>query len=263
VSGIHLRLSSDGGWQLYDENLQGQDSALCVPSDPACAGVAAPSARPVQRRTLAAGRVSAPAGGWHRLGLRFSGEHVTALLDGERLAEADNAVHASGQAGLGVSPWRHAEFDDLSVTPVRPSGGVRYLPAQLLGATGTGFHHGYEPRKAVDGSAQSMWHNEWSPRTSLPQSITVDTGRPRAIAKVTYQPREDGNGNGVITRYELATSVDGVAFTPAASGTWPLDTDRKEIELSGVTARFVRLTALAAGGGYASAAEIQIAVPAG
>jgi hypothetical protein len=263
VSGIHLRLSEDGDWQLYDENLRGQDSTLCVPSDPACAGVARQRTHPVQRRMLATGRAPVPARTWHRLRLRFSGDQVTAFLDGKRLARVDSPVHVSGQAGLGVSPWRHAEFDDLAVTPVRPTGNIRYLPGQRLGATGTGFHHGYEPRKAVDGSAQSMWHSEWSPLASLPQSVTVDTGRTRRIAQVTYQPREDGNPNGVITRYELATSTDGISYSPAASGTWPLDATRKTITLPDVAARFVRLTALGAGAGYASAAEIQIGVPAG
>jgi O-glycosyl hydrolase len=262
VSGIHLRLSSTGEWRLYDENLRGQDTDLCLPSDPACAGIETRRARPVQRRTLASGRVAAGTG-WHRLGLGFSGDQVTAAVDGRAITQVTSPVHASGQAGLGVSPWQQAEFDDLAVTPVRAANGLRYLPAQSLSATATAFHPGYEPRKAVDGSVESMWHNEWSPRTSLPQSITVDTGRVRRIAQVTYQPRADGNPNGVITRYELATSTDGVTYTPVATGTWPLDPARKAIALPGTEARHVRLTALDAGGGYASAAEIQIAVPAG
>jgi O-glycosyl hydrolase len=74
VSGIHLRVSRTGEWQLYDENLRGQDTTLCVPSDPACADVAAASRRPVQRRTLAAGRTTVGAGAWHRLRLGFSGD---------------------------------------------------------------------------------------------------------------------------------------------------------------------------------------------
>jgi O-glycosyl hydrolase len=260
VSGIHLRVSSTGEWRLYDENLRGQDSDLCVPSNPSCAGIASLRHRPVQRKTLASGRAPVTARTWHRLGLGFAGNHVTAFLDGRRIAQVDTPVHASGQVGLGVSPWQNAQFDNLSVTPARSPGSLRYLPAQELSATGTSFHHGDEPRKAVDGSVQSIWHTEWSPRTSLPQAITVDTGRTRRIGKVTYQPREDGNPNGVITRYGLATSVDGVTFTPAATGTWPLDTTRKEIDLPDVGARFIRLTALDAGGGYASAAEIQVAV---
>jgi hypothetical protein len=108
-----------------------------------------------------------------------------------------------------------------------------------------------------------MWHAEWSPRAVLPQALTVDTGRARPIARITYQPREDGNTNGIITRYELAASADGVSYTPVAAGTWPLDATRKTITLGGVRARFLRLTALDAGGGYASAAEIQVGVPAG
>jgi hypothetical protein len=263
VSGVHLRVSGAGDWQLYDENLQGQDSTLCVPSDPACAGVTARPSRPVQRRTLAAGRTPLTPGTWHRMGLGFSGDQVTAFLDGTRLARATSPVHASGQVGVAVSPWRQAEFDDLSVSPVAPAGNVRYLPGQWLSVTGSDFHHGYEPRKAVDGSVQSLWHNEWSPRASLPQSVTVDTGRTRLISQVTYQPREDGNPNGVITRYALATSNDGISYTPVAGGTWPLDAARKTISLPDVTARYLRLTALDGGGGYASAAEIQIGVPAG
>lgn len=169
---------------------------------------------------------------------------MTASLDGRRLARVVSSTHVSGQAGLAVAPWRHAEFDDLAVTPVAPAGDVRYLPGQWLSATGTGFHHGYEPRKAVDGSVESMWHSEWSPRAALPQAVTVDTGRTRRISQVTYQPREDGNHNGVITRYELATSVDGVTYTRVASGTWPLDATRKSISLPDVEARYVRLTAI-------------------
>ncbi len=259
VSGIHLRLSENGRWRLYDDDLRGQDSELCVPSDPSCAGVRNASPRPVERHDLGAGRARITAGTWHRLGLEFSGDQVTAFLDGRRIARADAPRHASGQAGLAVSPWRHAEFDDLSVTPVRPAGGVCFLPAQELSATGTGFHAGYEPRKAVDGSVQSMWHTEWAPASALPQSITVDTGRPRRIAEVTVQPREDGGTNGVITRYALATSVDGRRFTPAARGTWPAGDARQTVRLPGVDARYVRLTALGGGGGLASVAEIQVA----
>ncbi len=263
VSGIHLRLSTDGQWRLYDENLRGQDADLCLPSDPSCTGAARASARPARRRTLASGRAAPAAGRWHRLALAFSGDRVTAFVDGRPVAAVTDPVHASGQAGLGVSPWQRAEFDDLAVTPVPPRGDVRFLPGQTLSATATTFHHGYEPRTAVDGSVQSMWHSEWSPRATLPQSITVDTGRPRNVAEVTYQPREDGNGNGIITRYRLETSLDGVTFTPVAQGSWAADTTRKVVDLPGApAARYLRLTALQAGGGYASAAEIQVAVPA-
>ncbi len=261
VSGIHLRLSDDGRWRLYDENLRGQDSDLCEPSDPSCGGVSNLRTRQVLRRDLGSGRARIGAGTWHRLGLAFAGGRVTAYLDGRPIVHADARRHASGIAGLAVSPWDDARFDDLSVTPEAPPGGLRYLPAQELSATGTGFHPGYEPRKAVDGSVQSMWHSEWTPMSALPQSITVDTGAVRRLAEITVQPREDGATNGVITRYRLETSMDGRTFTPAAQGTWPPGDERRTIPLPGVDARYVRLTALEGGGGLASVAEIQVAVP--
>jgi hypothetical protein len=261
VSGVHLRVAGDGTWRLYDENLQGQDGDLCLPSDPSCAHSATASVRKAHDSTLASGKVAAGAArGWHRLGLTFRGATVTATLDGARIATVQDTAHVSGQAGLGVAPWHTAEFDDLAVDPVPGTGSPHYLPGQDLGATATSYRPGYEPRKAVDGSVQSMWHTNWSPKTSLPQSITVDTGRVRPLALMTYQPREDGNGNGVITKYELSASRDGRTFTPVTAGTWT-DATRKSLDLRGTTARYLRLTALEGGGDYASAAEIQVAVP--
>lgn len=261
VSGVHLRVAADGTWRLYDENLRGQDADLCQPSDPSC--TPAMTRRQATDRTLATGRAASVGTGWHRLGLSFHGATITATLDGERIAEVTDDAHTSGQTGLGVSPWQIAEFDDLRVTPVPPTGSLRYLPGQALRATATSARPGYDPREAIDGSVQSMWHTEWSPPSGLPQSITVDTGRVRPLAQLTYQPREDGNTNGVITRYELSASRDGRTFTPVTSGTWPADAVRKAIDLHGTTARYLRLTALEGGGSYASAAEIQVAVPAG
>lgn len=271
VSGIHLRLSGNGEWRLYEENLRGQNTNLCVPSDPACATSRGPLAvgpdakrqpsPPVARTTLAAGRMTARAGEWHRLGLTFAGERITASIDGRQVAAVDSPVHASGQVGLGVSPWQNARFDNLSVEPVAPPSGLRYLPGQQLRvAEATSAHHGYEARKALDGSVQSMWHSEWNPRTHPPQAITLDLGRPQPVGLFTYQPRTDGNLNGAITKYVLEASVDGRNYTRVAEGAWAADAARKEITLDGSPARYLRLTGLEGGGQFVSAAELQVAV---
>jgi O-glycosyl hydrolase len=279
VSGIHLRVSASGDWRLYEENLRGQTTDLCVPSNPACApsqgplAPVKPGARqvapkqppPVEQRTLATGRVPGVAAGeWHRLGLGFSGNRITASLDGRQIAAVDSPVHASGQVGMAVSPWHNAQFDNLSVRPVAPTGTLRYLPLQELRALGaSNFRHGYEPRKALDGSVQSMWHTNWDPRVVPPQSMTIDLGRARPVGLLTYQPRTDGNLNGAITRYTLETSVDGQNYTKVAEGTWPLNAVRKEITLDGTPARYLRLTGVEGAGdsgGYVSAAELQVAV---
>ncbi len=276
LSGIHFRLNSDGSWQLYDETLKGgqiANAAACEPSNPSCP--ATPGARgSVQRATLASGHLAsaaataAPAAssaagaasGWHQLGLRFSGDAVTAYVDGKSVVSINDGTHATGQVGLAVSPWHNAEFDNLSVTPApqKPST-LTFLPGEQMTASATSANMGYEPRNAVDGSVQSLWHTQYSPtKAQLPQSITVGLGGQYNIGEVTYQPREDGVSNGIITSYVLSVSTDGTNFTPVASGTWAQDDQRKQIVLPPTAARYIRLTANQAGGGYASAAEIQV-----
>ena len=277
LSGIHLRLNSDGSWQLYDETLTGgqtANAAICGPSNPSCpsASAAHPS---VRHSTLASGHLAAAAGsaspaakpaasaasGWHRLGLRFSGDTVTAYVDGKSVASINDGTHATGQVGLAVSPWHNAQFDNLGVTPApqKPTT-LQFLPGEQMTASATSNHMQYEPRNAVDGSVQSIWHTEYSPKAPLPQSITVGLGGQYNIGAVTYQPRADGNTNGIITSYVLSVSTDGTTFTPVQSGTWALDDTRKQIVLPPTAAKYIRLTAQQAGGGYASAAEIQVGV---
>jgi Glycosyl hydrolase family 59/F5/8 type C domain len=275
LSGIHLRLNSDGSWQLYDETLTGgqtANAALCGPSDPSCP-TAAGAHTSVRHTTLASGHLAPATGsaspstgaaasvasGWRRLGLRFSGDTVTAYVDGKSVASINDGTHATGQAGLAVSPWHNAEFDNLSVTPApqQPST-LHFLPGEQMTASATSYHMQYEPRNAVDGSVQSIWHTEYSPKAPLPQSITIGLGGQYKVGEVTYQPREDGNTNGIITGYVLSVSNDGTTFTPVASGTWSFDDARKQIVLPPTQARYIRLTAEQAGGGYASAAEIQV-----
>ncbi|MCW2948435.1 MAG: Alpha-galactosidase, partial [Actinoallomurus sp.] len=92
----------------------------------------------------------------------------------------------------------------------------------------------------------------------LPQSITVDLGRVRAIDGLTYQPRLDAGTTGTITGYRIEVGSDGSTFTQVAEGQWPDDKTLKQAAFAPTQARYVRLTATAGSGGYASAAEIRI-----
>jgi O-glycosyl hydrolase len=268
LSGIHLRLSADGSWQLYDQVFGGGQAAnaeVCGPSNPSCpSAVSGPRAAPAPA-VLASGRIAAgtagtAGGGWHQLGLGFRGNQVTAYLDGQRVAAVTDGTHVSGQAGLAVSPWQTAEFSDLRIDPVPGAPGPRFLPGEQLTAAATSSHPGYEPRNAVDGSVASLWHSEYSPHAPLPQSVTIGLGGRYQVSEVTYQPRADGKTNGIITGYTLSVSTDGVHFTRVAAGSWALNSARKQVVIAPRAARFVRLTALQGGGGYASAAEIGIGV---
>ncbi|MFC1414751.1 NPCBM/NEW2 domain-containing protein [Streptacidiphilus sp. N1-12] len=133
-------------------------------------------------------------------------------------------------------------------------------------ATASSANDGYPASNAVDGQVTTLWHSQFSPvHDPLPISFTVDLKSVQTVTGLSYQPRLDGNITGTVTGYTVEVSTDGTTFTPAAAaGTWPEDALLKSVQIAPVQARYVRLTATAAAGGYASAAEIAVAaVPAG
>jgi galactosylceramidase len=60
-------------------------------------------------------------GQWHRLGLRFEGNRITALLDGRAVLTATDDLYDHGMAGLLTGQDAHAVsrpwFDNLAITP--------------------------------------------------------------------------------------------------------------------------------------------------
>jgi galactosylceramidase len=60
-------------------------------------------------------------GQWHRLGLRFEGNRITALLDGRAVLTATDDLYDHGMAGLLAGQDAHAVsrpwFDNLAITP--------------------------------------------------------------------------------------------------------------------------------------------------
>jgi hypothetical protein len=126
-------------------------------------------------------------------------------------------------------------------------------------ASATSQQPGYEAAKAIDGNCATMWHESWSPYTPPPQSVTLDLGANYDTIALLYQPRQDGNPNGIVTDYDVAVSSDGESFTLVATGTWAGDDTTKVAEWDAAPARYVRLTARAGVNGHLSAAEIRIA----
>ncbi len=114
-----------------------------------------------------------------------------------------------------------------------------------------------EAALVLDDDVTSNWHNLFTTPTTLPQSITLGLGGLYPVNKLRYLPRRDG-GNGVITAWQIATSLDGITFTEILTGTWAADVSEKAAVFPTVDARYVRLTATAAINGFASAAEIRI-----
>ncbi|MDR3036407.1 MAG: discoidin domain-containing protein, partial [Kitasatospora sp.] len=118
----------------------------------------------------------------------------------------------------------------------------------------------------LDDVPGTIWHTGWSAGdVPLPHEIRLDLGTAAPVSGLTYLPRQDGNANGRIGGYEIATSTDGTTWSsPVATGTWTDDAQAKEAAFPTVTARWVRLRALTEAGNrgpWTSAAEIRVLGP--
>jgi alpha-galactosidase len=158
-----------------------------------------------------------------------------------------------------------ADWAGLQLTCGAPVGTVpngpwpHFVPQSSLSATATSAHPGYPASAAVDGKLTTIWHTEFAPPAPLPQSLTLDLGSVHNVAGLTYQPRLDTSLNGTITGYTVYISTDGSTFTKVMSGSWPSDRSLKSVTFSPQQARYIRLEATSGFGGYASAAEVDVA----
>lgn len=111
---------------------------------------------------------------------------------------------------------------------------------------------------AIDDDESTIWHTRYSPtKDTLPQSITLTFDQAYAINKFTYLPRTSGP-NGIITTYTLEVKNEEGSFVQVASGNWANNADLKTVTFDPVSATAIRLTATAGGGGFASAAELNV-----
>lgn len=112
---------------------------------------------------------------------------------------------------------------------------------------------------AIDGDETTLWHTNYPAGASdaLPQSITLTFSEPFNINKFTYLPRSSGP-NGIITQYDLqVVTADGETVT-VDSGSWANNASLKTAAFDAVDAKSITLTAKAGGGGFASAAELNV-----
>lgn len=115
----------------------------------------------------------------------------------------------------------------------------RPASASSVEAPGTGSCRACPPGNATDGRADTRWGSAFSGR----EHWQVDLGRPRLVDAVTVDWQWS-----YATRYEVATSLDGVTFAPAAAVGLAPGLRRAHVvqrTAFGVRlARFVRITGL-------------------
>ena len=145
-----------------------------------------------------------------------------------------------------------ASFDiplaELSVScgDYEPNGGASEGPAYL----------------AVDNNIATMWHTDWEGTSRENHWFQFKQSSSYAVNGLRYLPRQTGNSNGTITRYEIKVSDDGVNFTSVATGTWANNSSWKIVEFEPQSAQYIRLYSLDAvtdnSWVFASAAELRL-----
>ena len=154
---------------------------------------------------------------------------------------------------------------DLGYIGMDPSDSGRDIPVEAIAnATAGSAHSDAGADKVLDGNASTLWHTEWAQGHGRENHwIQFELDKNYTVDGLRYQPRQSGGTNGIIVKYRVEVSDDGVNFTTAAEGKWAPNTAWKKVSFAPVTAKYVRLVSVDAlsmesANDYASAAEIRI-----
>src|SRR6201999_2922395 len=133
----------------------------------------------------------------------------------------------TGQVGMRVSPWQHAEFDNVRIVATAPW--PQFIPHSEMTAMASSEHvendRGviYPASNAIDDRVETAWRSEYQPLAPLPQSLTLDLGRERTVQGLACKPAMAGENDGgghFITNYKVYLSDDGKTFQNVAAGEW-------------------------------------------
>ncbi|WP_217558058.1 NPCBM/NEW2 domain-containing protein [Paenibacillus sp. GbtcB18] len=173
--------------------------------------------------------------------------------------ETKNKINSLNLPLLTAPIWYGSEYNIIKPTDgidkVKGIGGIIAATTNSQETSGENNAAAY----AFDGDPNTLWHSEWSKPNQFPYNITAKYLNPSTFTKLTYLPRQTQE-NGIITKYRILTSLDGVSFTEVATGTWAKDKSEKTVTFPPTLAKYVRLEVPQGGGtnGFASASEIKI-----
>lgn len=158
-------------------------------------------------------------------------------------------------AGPKRSPVTEQPGKERDIWPAEPAG-HRVPPAELK-ATASTFKPGIgDPARAVDGNLTTDFHSDYPVVAPQPHSITVDLGRVRELSAVRFQPKLRVNMTGTILKGMVQVSDDGITFRDVKRVEWPRMTAPNDVDMRGVSARYLRLRSDFGIGGASALAEI-------
>jgi beta-galactosidase len=131
---------------------------------------------------------------------------------------------------------------------------IKYVSSQQQGEG--------EAENLIDGDPSTYWHSDYKlALAKYPHTVDIDMGETKSFKGVTYLPRQDGNSNGRVAKYQVAISPDAQNWTTVAEGTFPNTGDRTGVDFGKtVSARYLRFVALSEvkGQDFASGAELDL-----
>jgi len=186
---------------------------------------------------------------------------INGLADDTTYFFAIKAKNASGESPL--SPEISAKTPPVIVTPPTPPA-YDYLDRSKWAVSVSSEETVGENNKgilAIDGNKATIWHSLWDANV-MPQFFSVNLSSLADVKGISYLPRQDGNLNGSIRNYDIATSNDGTNWVVVSSGEFAKNTLEKVVLFPVTKAKFVRLIAKtdwAKGNlGWASIAEFKV-----
>lgn len=137
------------------------------------------------------------------------------------------------------------------------------IPLSEMTATAGDAQNGEGAERAIDNNTGTLWHTNWNVGENHDNHwLQLNLNDVYTVEGFKYQPRQSGT-NGLITEYEIWTSLDGENWETSAAGTWPADAAWKKVVFEEpVEAKYVRLVTIAAMDAgstkFASAAEVRV-----
>jgi F5/8 type C domain len=150
-------------------------------------------------------------------------------------------VQAETGDTLGLVAVNESGSSDIATTVVKsPPPKLNHAEWNVTASSAETVREDNKPENAIDGNPATLWHTTWG-LTLAPHYYRIELPRPAMISGLRYLPRQDGGTNGIVTGYEVETSMDGATWTSVAEGAWPNDATWKRAILPLTEALHVRL----------------------
>lgn len=98
---------------------------------------------------------------------------------------------------------------------------------------------------AFDNNEVTFWHSNYSPYQALPATVEIDMKEVHTINQFDYLPRQDGNTNEQITKYELYIKENAAdEYQKVSEGELAANASLKKITFDAANARYIKFVAL-------------------